>query len=197
MAPHGRISANDHRRRRWKTTWCLLPHPVKKTVSVWARRIICLVPGPNVSASWPCCAQSVDPNPQARAWLSNPSCMTLGTTWKSSATLTNICLTLLRTHCIAKPISPRPGMTYPAHLCHTSTPKRGTTMAQRGLYQPKIADEHIRQLYQWAKRLEMPMTRLVNALLAHGLTRLEQGVENVSDPPAGAYGRRKTRPEEN
>ena len=70
-------------------------------------------------------------------------------------------------------------------------------MAQRGLYQPKIADEHIRQLYQWAKRLQMPMTRLVNALLAHGLTRLEQGVENVSDPPAGAYGRRKTRPEEN
>jgi hypothetical protein len=39
-------------------------------------------------------------------------------------------------------------------------------MAQRGLYQPKIADEHIRQLYQWAKRLQMPMTRLVNALLA-------------------------------
>ena len=63
-------------------------------------------------------------------------------------------------------------------------------MAQRGLYQPKIADEHIRQLYQWAKRLQMPMTRLVNALLAHGLTRLEQGVENVSDPPAETYHRR-------
>jgi hypothetical protein len=69
-------------------------------------------------------------------------------------------------------------------------------MAQHGLYQPKIADEHIRQLYQWAKRLQIPMTRLVNALVAHGLTRLEQGVENVSDPPAGADGRRKTRPEE-
>jgi|RhiMetdeSRZDD1v2_1073273.scaffolds.fasta_scaffold17222_12 hypothetical protein len=52
-------------------------------------------------------------------------------------------------------------------------------MAQHGLYQPKIADEHIRQLYQWAKRLQMPMTRLVNALLAHALTRLEQGVVNV------------------
>jgi len=34
-------------------------------------------------------------------------------------------------------------------------------MAQRGLYQPKIADEHIRQLYQWARRLQIPMTRLV------------------------------------
>ena len=70
-------------------------------------------------------------------------------------------------------------------------------MAQRGLYQPKIADAHIRQLYQWAKRLQIPMTHLVNALLAHALIRLEQGVENVSDPPAGAYRRRKTRPEEN
>jgi len=70
-------------------------------------------------------------------------------------------------------------------------------MAQRGLYQPKIADAHIRQLYQWVKRLQIPMTHLVNALLAHALIRLEQGVENVSDPPAGAYRRRKTRPEEN
>ena len=64
-------------------------------------------------------------------------------------------------------------------------------MSQHGLYQPKIADEHIRQLYQWAKRLQMPMTRLVNALVAHGLTRLEEGVENVSDPSTGAYRRRK------
>ena len=70
-------------------------------------------------------------------------------------------------------------------------------MAQHGLYQPKIADEHIRNLYQWAKRLEVPMTRLINALLAHALARLEQGVEHVSDPPFGVYGRRKTRPEEN
>ena len=70
-------------------------------------------------------------------------------------------------------------------------------MAQHGLYQPKIADEYIRQLYQWAKRLQMPMTRLVNALLAHGLTRLEQGVENVSDPPATTCRRRKERSEEN
>ena len=69
-------------------------------------------------------------------------------------------------------------------------------MAQRGLYQPQIKDEHIRQLYQWAKRLEMPMTRLVNALLAHGLTRLEQGVENVNDPPATTYRRQEKRSKE-
>ena len=65
-----------------------------------------------------------------------------------------------------------------------------------GLYQPKIADEHIRQLYQWTKRLQMPMTRLVNALLAQALTRLEQGGENVSEPPATTYRRRTRRPKE-
>jgi hypothetical protein len=70
-------------------------------------------------------------------------------------------------------------------------------MAQHGLYQPKIADEHIRQLYQWAKRFQMPMTRLVNALLAHALARLEQGVEIVSDPPATTYRWRKRHPKEN
>ena len=45
------------------------------------------------------------------------------------------------------------------------------------MYQPKIADEHIQQLYQWAKRLEIPMTRLVNRLLEHGIARLAQGAE--------------------
>ena len=69
-------------------------------------------------------------------------------------------------------------------------------MSQRGLYQPQITDEHIQQLYQWAKRLQMPMTRLVNALLDHALTRLEQGVENVSDPPATTYRWREKRSEE-
>ena len=70
-------------------------------------------------------------------------------------------------------------------------------MAQRGLYQPKIADEHIRQLYQWAKRLEVPMTRLLNTLLEHALVRLEQGVENVSEATPEAYRRLKPRPKEN
>ena len=70
-------------------------------------------------------------------------------------------------------------------------------MSRHGLYQPKIADEHIRELYQWAKRLEVPMTRLLNTLLVHALLRLEQGVENVSEATPGAYGRRKPRREEN
>ena len=69
-------------------------------------------------------------------------------------------------------------------------------MSQRGLYQPKIADEHVRQLYQWAKRLQIPMTRLLHALIEHALVRLEQGAEQVSDPPAKTYRRRKTHPEE-
>ena len=69
-------------------------------------------------------------------------------------------------------------------------------MAQRGLYQPQIKDEHIRQLYQWAKRLEMPMTRLVNALIAHALVRLEQGVEQVSEPPATTSRRQEKRSKE-
>jgi hypothetical protein len=64
------------------------------------------------------------------------------------------------------------------------------------MYQPKIADEHIRALYQWAKRLDVPMTHLLNTLLAHALVRLEQGVEQVSDPPARTYRRRKLQPEE-
>jgi hypothetical protein len=71
-----------------------------------------------------------------------------------------------------------------------------TLMAQRGLYQPKIADDHIRQLYQWAKRLHTPMTHLLNTLLAHALVRLEQGVENVSEATPEAYRRRTHRAKE-
>lgn len=58
------------------------------------------------------------------------------------------------------------------------------------MYQPKIADEHIRQLYQWAKRLNIPMTRLVNRLLEHGIARLDQGAENVSEPAANDYAKK-------
>lgn len=61
------------------------------------------------------------------------------------------------------------------------------------MYQPKIEEEHIRALYQWGKRLNIPMTRLVNALLAHALVRLEQSVENVSELPRPAYRPRHTR----
>src|SRR5262249_18806771 len=43
---------------------------------------------------------------------------------------------------------------------------------------------------------QMPMTCSVNALLAHALTRLEQGVESVREPPARAYRWRKHRPQQ-
>jgi hypothetical protein len=61
------------------------------------------------------------------------------------------------------------------------------------MYQPRIEDDHIRALYQWAKRLEMPMTRLLNALLAHALVRLEQGVENVHESGTPRYQRKRRR----
>jgi hypothetical protein len=70
-------------------------------------------------------------------------------------------------------------------------------MSRYGLYQPKIADEQIRTLYQWAKRLEVPMTHLLNTLLEHALLRLEQGVENVSEATPEAYRRRQPRRKEN
>lgn len=55
------------------------------------------------------------------------------------------------------------------------------------MYQPKIEDEYIRALYQWGKRLNMPMTRLVNALLAHALVRLEEGAQTIHEPAGSAY----------
>jgi hypothetical protein len=67
------------------------------------------------------------------------------------------------------------------------------THGQQGsiMYQPRIEDEHIQQLYQWAKRLNMPMTRLVNALLAHALVRLEQGAESISERPESGLSAKK------
>jgi hypothetical protein len=64
-------------------------------------------------------------------------------------------------------------------------------MSRHGLYQPKIADEHVRALYQWAKRFEMPMTHLLNTLLSHALVRLEQGVENIHESAAPHYQRKR------
>ena len=69
-------------------------------------------------------------------------------------------------------------------------------MSRHGLYQPKIADAHIRTLYQWAKRLDVPMTHLLNTLVAHALVRLEQGVENVHEATPAAYRQRTRRSKE-
>jgi hypothetical protein len=59
------------------------------------------------------------------------------------------------------------------------------------MYSPKIREDLIPQIHQWAQRLGMPMTRLVNALLAHALVRLEQGVEQVSALPAAHHPSKK------
>ena len=57
------------------------------------------------------------------------------------------------------------------------------------MYSPKIREELIPRLYRLARGLNMPMTRVVNALLAHGIARVEEGVENITEPPAGGFRR--------
>jgi len=47
------------------------------------------------------------------------------------------------------------------------------------VYQPKIRDELIQRLYRLAKALHIPMTRLVNHILEHGLVHVEQDTESV------------------
>ena len=59
------------------------------------------------------------------------------------------------------------------------------------MYSPKIDEALIPQLYRLAKALNLPMTHLVNRLLAHGIARLEQGAENVGEPSAGGHSRKK------
>jgi hypothetical protein len=63
------------------------------------------------------------------------------------------------------------------------------------VYQPKIRDDLIPRLYRLAKSLNIPMTRLVNHILEHGIVRVEEGAEHVSDTTTTAYHRRKRRKE--
>ena len=63
------------------------------------------------------------------------------------------------------------------------------------MYQPKIRDDLIPRLYRLAKALNIPMTRLVNHILEHGIVRVEEGAERVSDSATTAYQRRKWRKE--
>jgi hypothetical protein len=44
------------------------------------------------------------------------------------------------------------------------------------MYSPTISPTLIPRLCRLAKALKVPMTRLVNQLLEHGMARLEQGV---------------------
>jgi hypothetical protein len=55
------------------------------------------------------------------------------------------------------------------------------------VYQPRIRDDLIPRLYRLAQALNIPMTRLVNSILEHGIIRVEQGAENVSDIPTPGY----------
>ena len=64
------------------------------------------------------------------------------------------------------------------------------------MYQPKIRDDLISRLYRLAKALNIPMTRLVNHILEHGIVRVEQGVEHVSDKATG-YRRKRRKGEAN
>jgi hypothetical protein len=63
------------------------------------------------------------------------------------------------------------------------------------VYQPKIRDELIHRLYRLAKALNMPMTRLVNHILEHGIVRVEQGAEHVREASTTTYQRKKRRKE--
>jgi hypothetical protein len=58
---------------------------------------------------------------------------------------------------------------------------------RRDMYQPKSRDDLIPRLYRLAKALGIPMTRLVNHILEHGIARVEQGAEHISDTSTPAY----------
>ena len=53
-------------------------------------------------------------------------------------------------------------------------------MSDRGLYQPRIADEHIRKLYWIAKRQGLKMTKLLNLIVAVAI----EGLEHAGDVEA-------------
>ena len=55
------------------------------------------------------------------------------------------------------------------------------------MYQPKIRDDLIPRLYHLAQARGIPMTRLVSQLVEAALEKLEQGVEQVHDPPSEEY----------
>ncbi len=56
-------------------------------------------------------------------------------------------------------------------------------MSKRGLYQPTIADQHIRKLYRLAKRQHMPMTKLVNLIIAVAIEELEHAPDLCDEVP--------------
>ncbi len=49
---------------------------------------------------------------------------------------------------------------------------KGEGVSQKGLYQPKIADAHIRKLYRIAKQHGMKMTQLLNLIVVTAIEEL-------------------------
>lgn len=51
-------------------------------------------------------------------------------------------------------------------------------MPRRGLFVPKLHDKNVRRLYHHAQRFSMPVSKLLNLIVAVGLEELSQ----VHDP---------------
>ena len=56
-------------------------------------------------------------------------------------------------------------------------------MSQKGLYQPKIADVHIRRLYRIAKRQGVTMTMLLNLIVTTALEELDHTGDVCDEAP--------------
>ena len=62
-------------------------------------------------------------------------------------------------------------------------------MSHRGLYQPRIADQHIRKLYAIAKRQGVPMTKLLNLIVATAIEELEHAPDLCDEPSVRRRGK--------
>ena len=57
-------------------------------------------------------------------------------------------------------------------------------MSRKGLYTPRLADEHIRKLYWIAKRQRLKMTQLLNLIVAVAIEELEHAPDICDEAPA-------------
>jgi hypothetical protein len=55
---------------------------------------------------------------------------------------------------------------------------KGGAMARKGLFVPKLHDKNVRRLYHQANRFSVPVSKLLNLIVAVGLEELSQ----VNDP---------------
>jgi hypothetical protein len=62
-------------------------------------------------------------------------------------------------------------------------------MSQRGLYQPRIRDQHIRKLYHIARRQGVPMTKLLNLIVATAIEELEHAPDLCDEVPVRRRGK--------